>query len=179
MGLCECGCGLTPKTAEARFVRGHNSGKMKPYEQRVREKIRFDPNGCWIWTAATDACGYGYLLYYGRPARAHRVTYTLFRGTIPVGFNVCHTCDTPACVNPDHLFLGTQRDNMRDAAQKRRWPDRSGENNVKCRISDHDVREARTAFAQGGVSKAALARRFSISASQMAAILNGQSRQAA
>lgn len=75
---------------------------------------------CVIWPKATNACGYGILGRDGKSWLAHRWVWTQERGPIPEGMVVCHTCDVPACVNIDHLFLGTVRDNVRDMAAKGR-----------------------------------------------------------
>lgn len=81
-----------------------------------------EPNsGCWLWTAGVGIGGYGRLWCgAGLTRYAHRFSYELAFGPVPSGMFVCHRCDTPACVNPDHLFLGTHRDNMRDMQQKGR-----------------------------------------------------------
>lgn len=80
-----------------------------------------EPNsGCWIWIGTVVNDGYGFISHNGDPDRAHRCSWKLFKGEIPKGIYVCHKCDTPLCVNPDHLFLGTPLDNMLDKIRKGR-----------------------------------------------------------
>lgn len=87
----------------------------------IRERVFADPNsGCWLWEKAVLPDGYGQCRVAGHPTRTHRLAYMAFVGEIPVGLSVLHKCDTPACVNPSHLFVGTQRDNMIDAGRKGR-----------------------------------------------------------
>ena len=80
-----------------------------------------EPNtGCYLWTGADCPKGYGKTNVYGKTQNAHRVVWELANGPIPKGMYVCHRCDTPACVNPEHLFIGSPSDNQRDRVRKGR-----------------------------------------------------------
>lgn len=91
----------------------------------VKKRIKTDTNsGCWIWYGAKRNTGYGFIEINWRPRKrklAHRHVYELFNGPIPRGLFVLHKCDIPLCVNPEHLFLGTQKDNMVDCSKKDRF----------------------------------------------------------
>ena len=87
--------------------------------ERLLAKVK-KSDGCWLWTGAISIYGYARFLHGGKNRFAHRVAYTLFVGPIPDGMSVCHKCDTPRCINPDHLFLGTLADNMMDCVSKGR-----------------------------------------------------------
>ena len=74
--------------------------------------------GCWNWLKQKTAAGYGLTGFGGKYTGAHRRAWELAKGPIPAGLCVCHSCDNPGCVNPDHLWIGTQADNMRDSMKK-------------------------------------------------------------
>lgn len=76
---------------------------------------------CWIWTAAKSAAGYGRFKLNGRLVSPHRLAYEMAFGDIPPGSDVCHRCDNPPCVNPEHLFVGSRSDNMQDCIAKGRF----------------------------------------------------------
>lgn len=141
------------QTHLVRVPRRRQRGPCRP----LYKLIRFD-NGCWKWMAARHPDGYGNICVDARTLPAHKFFYMLFIGPVPVGMECCHTCDTPECVNPDHLFLGTHLDNMKDMAEKQRST--IGERHSKAKLSDEAVRVIR----QSTESTSALAATFGVHA---------------
>lgn len=90
----------------------------------ILSKIKVLNNGCWEFQGCKTKLGYGMLwdIYEKRTRRAHRLSYKYFIGDIPKGLLVCHQCDNPSCVNPEHLFVGTCQDNVNDKCKKGRHP---------------------------------------------------------
>lgn|SRR5262249_45026831 len=76
---------------------------------------------CWLWTGSRNNGGYGYMAYNGWSEGTHRISWIVHRGPIPNGLWVCHHCDVPSCLRPDHLFLGTPQDNVADMIAKGRY----------------------------------------------------------
>jgi len=101
------------------------TSRATPPERRFALSYRIDrDSGCWVWigwrVAGRQGPSYGSMRFHGCETRAHRVSWMLNRGPIPAGLWVLHRCDNPPCVNPDHLFLGTNSDNQRDSVAKGR-----------------------------------------------------------
>jgi len=125
---------------------------------------------CWLWTAKRYSNGYGSLMHEKRYRLAHRIAWELVRGAIPEGLFVCHTCDTPACVNPEHLFLGTPSDNAQDMLRKKRGRPPRGTRSGKTKLSDTDVREIRRLVEEGALQKN-VASRYGLSRKQVSVIV--------
>lgn len=115
-------------------------------EARFLTKVTKCENGCWEYTLGKDKDGYG--IY--KQQKAHRVAYELWNGEIPAGQLVRHKCDNPPCVNPEHLEIGTHRDNMRDMVERGRHGAKTcpqsfprGEKHTNSKLTEDDVREIR------------------------------------
>ncbi len=99
---------------------------------------------CWEWTGTRQTQGYGKIINeYGQLETTHRVAWRLFRSPIPKGMLICHHCDNPPCVNPDHLFVGTHHDNMADCMAKGRQDGGRGEGHGCAKLNENQVREIR------------------------------------
>lgn len=125
---------------------------------------------CWLWAGSCNRDGYG-TATIGHIHGAHRVAYTLTYGEIPPGLYVCHSCDNRACVNPNHLWLGTCRDNMRDMVLKGRSS--HGSRNGRAKVTAEQVKEMRSRRLRGDLQRD-IALDYGISRWQVGKILNGK-----
>jgi hypothetical protein len=156
-------------------------GKVRrSIEERFWEKVN-KTGKCWEWKSVRNPDGYGLFLRpnsYNNPTpweKAHRMSYMLTIGDIPTGLCVCHKCDNPPCVRPDHLFLGTPADNARDMWKKGRGriPRLYGEKSGAAKLSEEDVRKIRKMLPR--MTNRQIATRFGVTISNISVIRNNKS----
>jgi hypothetical protein len=164
--------------------------KNPPIEERFWSKVERLPDlpGCWLWTGGRTPNGYGKFAVKPRVAiGAHRFAYELTIGPVPDGLFVCHHCDTRPCVRPDHLFLGTNSENILDASRKGRaacgdrsgprlYPERltRGEQCHSARLTAEQVR-AIVERSRAGEQRSALGREYGVSSNSISKIALGKS----
>lgn len=168
MWLCVCDCGGKTVVRGTELNKGsvRSCGCLRfrpnPYYLRTAvdrfwEKVdRRGPDDCWEWKYP-ESRGYGRFRWKGKRTGAHRVAYEIANGPIPEGMVVCHRCDNPMCCNPDHLFVGTDADNMRDKASKGRAC--KGSKNANAALTEKKVRALLFLY-EGGFSQDDLAEVF-------------------
>lgn len=185
-GFCKCGCGqqtaietryrpgrMYTKGQPRKYLRGHNR-KMSGPEYRIDETV-----GCWVWQRAFNSVGYPMLAKPKYGSRlAHRAFYQHRYGVIDPSLHVCHHCDRPACVNPEHLFVGTARDNMKDMVTKGRQakhkPNLQGSKNHQSILTESDVVEIRELYRQG-LKQTEIAPRYGVTNHCICLVVNRKS----
>jgi hypothetical protein len=157
--------------------------RTRPLSERILCKCKLDSlTGCWNFTGSIINSGYGRISERGKYLTANRASWQAFRGTIPIGLCVLHRCDNKICVNPDHLFLGDQKDNMQDMLLKGRnnpaktLPGRWGQKHPLARISDKQVQQI-IERARKGENKGELAKEFGLSLVYLRAVCAGRKRK--
>jgi hypothetical protein len=202
IGTCEqCGQPFryTPGKQTGRWCSRSCLGKDKrtPLDVRFFAKVQ-KTDGCWVWIGSASPLGYGRINVDGVPRIAPRISWQLHNGDIPDGMSVCHRCDNPRCVNPDHLFLATHSGNMQDMVSKNRhaaktrperyargdrhgshthperW--RRGETSPAAKLSDADVERIRHRYATEQCSLTSLGKEFGVSRTHIRRLISGNSR---
>lgn len=185
-GYCLCGCGQRTKIAtRTRTKRGVLVGKPEPFlprhsigrwERRFWSRVNKDTGSdCWEWTGGLSITGYGRFSDGSEQGYAHRMLWQHLHGRLSGEILVCHTCDNRSCVNPDHLFIGTQKDNMHDMIAKGRKAVVSlpGESSGNHKLTEDQVRMIRNGFF-GDLSAPMVGLQLGISHSTVCRIKKGE-----
>lgn len=138
-------------------------------------RYRIDSSGCWIWTLKPN--GRGRPLFYcvdsHRQEGASIASYWLYKGEVPEGLGVLHTCDIPMCVNPEHLYLGTQADNIRDMDARGRRVSPAGQDSHLARFTNQQADEIRLKYSSGKYSHRILANEYLVSRATIKRVIDG------
>jgi hypothetical protein len=173
--LCEvCNKPFVPKFSGGKCCSSACGARKprQPLADRFWAKVKKTAN-CWLWIGTMSSYGYG-MIWTGRiKTHANRVSWEMHNGPIPAGLCVCHRCDNPACVRPDHLFLGTKAENNADRANKGRNRNQFGEHNTMAKLTAEQVKAIRSRFAAGGIAKRRLAKEFGVHPQTIGDILSG------
>jgi len=135
------------------------------------EKVIVD-DGCWGWEGADDGRGYGHLRFHGEDYKTNRISYEYHYGVGPGKGWVLHTCDNPPCTKPEHLFLGTPKDNAEDRKNKGRNGDLSGQNNGRAKLTAQQVEEIRLRYVPRVITYDALSKEYGVSPGMISHIVN-------
>lgn len=154
-----------------------SQGLLHRFWKKVDKAPGHGPRGdCWVWTGCKGSQGYGWI-YMGRVnerprvGSTHRLSYAIHKGPPPDELDVLHECDNPPCINPAHLFLGTQDDNMKDCARKGRTA--RGEGSPRHKLTEAQVLEARRLY-EAGATFTALSRKYGISHAMIHSSVTGK-----
>ena len=151
---------MTPDTAAGLFNR------IEKYVERIPEA------GCWLWIGSTNNRGYGKIYLDGKLQLAHRAAYNLFKGDIAAEMVICHICDVKCCVNPYHLYQGSQRDNVRDS--KARGQMAVGARNGNAKLTADQIREIRSMSNTSNLTKSEIGKLFGIARITVQQITSGR-----
>lgn len=180
--LCKCDCGNEKEVPASSLL--NNKAKCCGCLYRIDDfESHFfsfvDKSGeCWLWTGGKTASfesrqpSYGAVKFNGKTCKAHRVSWELKYGKIPDGLFICHKCDVPLCVNPDHFFLGTHQENMKDRDEKGRCVSLPGEENGFSKLKNENILYIRENYEKGMGEK--LAKEFKVNASTILRIAKGE-----
>ena len=181
-GFCQCGCGKRTNIQKYKDKRGSSEkgsyykyvvGHRKKYSDHDRFfKFVKKTESCWEWIGAKNERGYGVFTKNRTNIKAHRFSWELVYGKINGGMFICHSCDNPSCVNPNHLFIGNQKDNMADCKSKGRMriPHHKGTKNGRAVLNESDVVEI-LALRKSGATYNYIAKKYSVHVNTVAKIV--------
>lgn len=156
--------------------------------QLVWQRVEKTPTDCWLWLGNKGHDGYGLITLNGKLFRAHRVAFQAATGIEPGELHVLHTCDVRSCINPKHLWLGTNQDNVDDKVRKNRQSkgekhsqalahikfNRKGVNNARAKLTDDAVKEIRGTYKSRTISRKAFAEKYGVSISTLKGVLSNK-----
>ncbi len=175
---CVCECGnykiLATDTLTAGTTKSCGclkSPKEEEYIIKLQKRLlsHCEIKECWNWKGGYGKWGYGHTTIKDKTIASHRASWIAWKGKIPKGLYVLHKCDNPACINPDHLFLGTQKDNMNDMINKKRDHKARGESSGTSKLTNKEIEEIRNCIK----SSYDTSKEYGVSASNIRAIRNG------
>ena len=141
--------------------KGRPGNKMEDFLDNTRINVS---TGCWEWQGYKDRDGYGQMGFENKNRLVHRLAYMLYNQCTEEdikGKVIMHLCDNPSCVNPEHLQIGTQKDNIQDCIQKGRRANRKGEQNPNAKLTEYQAQKIRELY-QLGISQEELAKMFNV-----------------
>lgn len=177
--ICRCGNKRTVESSKLRNGKTKSCGCIQSShvkrEQIFSKNYTIKDNGCWEWKGFRDKNGYGELgrAIKGIERKAHRFSYAKFKGKIPKDLCVCHSCDNPGCVNPDHLFVGTNKENHQDKVEKSRHV--KGEECHKSKLNEEQVKSILSLYKSGRYTQRQLASIYTVNQYAIWAIVNRKS----
>lgn len=148
------------------------SARFGTVEERFMANVQ-KTETCWVWMGYKHPSGYGQFSIKHKSIRAHRFSYIMKHGKIPDDMIICHKCDNPSCVNPDHLFAGTHTDNIIDSIKKGRRFNSDGSYHT-AKLTTSEVLRIRELYAGGTFTKAELGRKFHVNKGNIGLIINGK-----
>lgn len=168
--------GVIGRPCESKYVKKIPEKFINSIKNRFYAKVLIpDENGCMIWNGAKSKKGYGGFVGHNKKmTNVHRYSYSLYNGVIPTGMSICHTCDNPSCVAPNHLFAGTQKENVHDMLRKKRGKDNSGIKNGMSKLTEEKVSLIKKHIKENILSLIEIGELFEISPPVISSIKHGR-----